>query len=168
MGSALRSHKKAPIAAIAGGVVGALALLLIFFVGFLVARRGRKQGPVTPASQEYDAGIAKEHKDHTDLFVSKPTSSPRASVSPQVPQDETTQIILEPATVPPIPQNEAAMMAEQLRFLTAKVQQLEQCSEGSSSASVEPVPLRRSLSTMKREQTDVLREHGRELALRIH
>ncbi|KAJ7618203.1 hypothetical protein DFH06DRAFT_100050 [Mycena polygramma] len=52
------------------------------------------------------------------------------------------------------------LSAEQFRILQQQVQRLEQRVEGSVSAGSETTSLGRSLSTMKREQTRALQEHG--------
>ncbi|KAJ7662788.1 hypothetical protein DFH06DRAFT_1129004 [Mycena polygramma] len=109
--SQLSSGKKLPAAAIAGAVVGAVALILMFLIN----------GPSTP-----------------------PDISPPGR------------------TAAPLDQQDVGLLAEQMQRLTDEVQQLRQQVKGSHTtpAGPESASLGRSLSTMKREQTRALQQHG--------
>ncbi|KAJ7187394.1 hypothetical protein C8R46DRAFT_1342498 [Mycena filopes] len=139
--TSLASHHKAPVGAIAGGVIGGTALILAFLVGWILSRRKKHtNGPTTPAMQE-SASL----QDH-----------------PLLTQSPSVAILTATKTEPP---SQDAVSAEQFRLLQEQVRQLSQQRAGSSTAGTsvagsDTASLGRSLSTMKREQTRALVEHG--------
>ncbi|KAJ7187385.1 hypothetical protein C8R46DRAFT_1207333 [Mycena filopes] len=136
--ASLASHKKAPVGAIAGGVVGGTALILAFLVGWMLSRRAkRRRGPTTPAMEE-----SASPQDHSPLTRS-------SSVAILTKNDPPSQ----------------DAVAERFRLLEEQIRQLSQQRAGSSTAGSsvarsDTASLGRSLSTMKREQTRALVEHG--------
>ncbi|KAJ7187391.1 hypothetical protein C8R46DRAFT_1274827 [Mycena filopes] len=149
----LTSHSKPPVGAIAGGVVGATALILALVVGWMFSRRAKRANqPTTPAVEE--------------------SASP--SVNPFL-LGQSTSI----ATIPPIKGSGSSIAqdagsGEQVRLLQEEVRQLRQQQAGSSTAGStarssgagsEPMSVGRSLSSMKRNQTRALVEHDSGLRL---
>ncbi|KAJ6502930.1 hypothetical protein C8R47DRAFT_1316869 [Mycena vitilis] len=130
--------KKVSGGAVAGVVMGILALILACLVGFMLSRRA-KHRVATPHMEE--SGSV------PPSFVWK---NFRATTD-----DSTSETMAEK-------EEDEAQAADRLRVLREEVQRLEQ-QAGSSSAGLVTAPpaLGRSLSTMKREQTLALEEHER-------
>ncbi|KAJ7662752.1 hypothetical protein DFH06DRAFT_1471510 [Mycena polygramma] len=125
------TRKKPPVGAIAGAVVGAVALIFILLVAVIFVRRARhNKWRNTPAMQESRLS--------TDTLKEPLTVG--SSVSDTMP---------------------SGAIQDDVRVLREELQQLRQQVQGSSTpGDSEAASLGRSISTMKREQTRALQQQG--------
>ncbi|KAJ7653917.1 hypothetical protein DFH06DRAFT_1416674 [Mycena polygramma] len=139
--------KKPRTAAIAGGVVGGIAAISIFLVGLLLVSRARRnKGQKTPGAKPPATDPSVQSKEPVQLeaeapFVAAELSRGQESATPASGRDDHG-------------------LTEQVRLLTDEVQRLRQRVDGSSTTASDRDSLSRSISTIKREQTQVLHQHG--------
>ncbi|KAJ7474740.1 hypothetical protein FB451DRAFT_1397623 [Mycena latifolia] len=137
--SALPSKKKTNAGAIAGGVVGGVAVILAFVAGLIFCRRSRR---------------------NKGNYASDKEELPGQSFGYSMVSNGNPVAISSEAEGPPASDTNADAVAAQLRRLTDQVEQLARRGEGSSVTESDigsPASLGRSLSTMKRDQTLAVR-----------
>ncbi|KAJ7620912.1 hypothetical protein DFH06DRAFT_1305929 [Mycena polygramma] len=184
--TAPNSKKKPPVGAIAGGVVGAVALISISIVGFILARRTRRIN--TPAMEQSEPPatdplvMTKEavsmEAEVPFAATGQPWAQPSTTTIPSQQDDiglaEQVQLMeaevasaaaelsgAEPNITTTASHPDDIGLAEQVRLLKHELRELRQRVDGGSTTSSETASLGRSLSTMKREQTQALQQHGR-------
>ncbi|KAJ7635545.1 hypothetical protein DFH06DRAFT_1303059 [Mycena polygramma] len=138
------SGKKPPVAAIAGAVVGTIVAVFIACVGLILTMT---------FSHDHSSGMQQSGSPSTDaLIVSKESRQSSSTDSP--PELQRADDMVTPS------ESDDAGVAEQVRVMKAQLERLEQRVEGSGSAGSQTTSVGRPFSTMKREQTRVLQEHG--------
>ncbi|KAJ7611393.1 hypothetical protein DFH06DRAFT_1308447 [Mycena polygramma] len=141
------SRTKPRTAAIAGGVVGGTAAFFMCLAGlFLMGRARRNQeektlGAKPPATDPVVLSKEPVQLEAEAPFVAAELSRGRESTTAASGPDDHG-------------------LAQQMRLLADEVQRLRQRVDGSSTTASDSDSLSRSISTMKREQTQVLHQHG--------
>ncbi|KAJ6628078.1 hypothetical protein B0H10DRAFT_1991486 [Mycena sp. CBHHK59/15] len=133
------SKKKPPVVAIAGGTVGGVAAVLAFLSTLLLCRSSRYR-----------------HAKNSPSIEEAPLPPLGGAVMPieTAEQPQANNFVV-------APDQDAAALADQVHMLKEQVQRLEaERAEGcTSSAGSDTASVSRSLSTMKREQRRVVRDH---------
>ncbi|KAJ7662724.1 hypothetical protein DFH06DRAFT_1396873 [Mycena polygramma] len=184
---AIRSLKKKnpPVSAIAGAVVGALAAIVLFIVALIALRHRRAGHNSRRNSRRNTPAIKGVHPLLDDTLLEPKESVVAGTPSPPVEPPTTEPIESPPTERTSSPETQDDSVKEEVRILREQLEELRQQSPprtdevtalreelqllrqqvqgGNSSTAVETEndSLGRSLSTMKREQTRALQEHGR-------
>ncbi|KAJ7662716.1 hypothetical protein DFH06DRAFT_1190672 [Mycena polygramma] len=176
--SADAPKKKPPVGAIAGAVIGAVALICMLVVGLIFARRmKRKRRNILdldrsgPPSTE-TLGFSKEPIAPPvmgDAELPSPDVLGVSKVDTPAAGTDVLSLASSAPVEPPQPkepiiptEHDEPGVKEEVRALREELQQLKQQMQGgiNAAAGSDNTSLSRSLSTMKREQTQALQQHG--------
>ncbi|KAJ7662774.1 hypothetical protein DFH06DRAFT_1396954 [Mycena polygramma] len=165
------SITKPPVGAIVGGVVGAVALIVLVLVGLTLARRAKYgKGRHTSAMERSgprDTNPVDTSKEPEPQPVEALSRTTHTSSTAQENLRLGEQVRLLTDEVLRLKEREDASgaenlrLAEQVRLLTDELLRVRERGDASSTAASETASMGRSISTMKREQTQALQQHRR-------
>ncbi|KAJ6493747.1 hypothetical protein C8R47DRAFT_1119511 [Mycena vitilis] len=141
--SGATGSKKPRTPAIVGGIVAGIAAIFLCLVGLLLvsrARRNKRRETINPSATEQSV-ISKE------------------PVQVEAKAPFVAEVLWRQSTTPPL-ERDGHGLSQQVRVLTDEVQRLRQRVDGSSTTASGSDSLSRSISTMKREQTQAIHQHG--------
>ncbi|KAJ6473398.1 hypothetical protein C8R47DRAFT_1295070 [Mycena vitilis] len=165
------SKKKPPVGAIVGGVVGAVALIVLVLGGLTLARRAKYgKGRYTSAverSGPRDTDPVDTSKESWPQAVEVLSGTTHTSSNAQENLRLGEQVRLLTDEILRLKERadesgtENLRLGEQVRLLTDELLRVRERGDASSTAASETASMGRSVSTMKREQTHALQQHRR-------